>query len=65
MSIQLNHTIVAARDKAASARFLAGLLGLEVGAPYGPFIPVTAMPRSRSGGSAWLNRLLGKQSCFS
>ncbi|MEU1628875.1 VOC family protein [Streptomyces sp. NPDC020096] len=42
MSIQLNHTIVAARDKAASARFLAGLLGLEVGAPYGPFIPVTA-----------------------
>ncbi|WP_128380823.1 VOC family protein [Streptomyces cavernae] len=40
MSVELNHTIVAARDKKASARFLADLLGLEVGAPYGPFIPV-------------------------
>lgn len=40
MSIQLNHTIVAARDKRAAAQFLATILGLEVGAPYGPFIPV-------------------------
>ncbi|WP_326636278.1 VOC family protein [Streptosporangium sp. NBC_01755] len=40
MSVELNHTIVAARDKKASAEFLAGVLGLEVGAPYGPFIPV-------------------------
>ncbi|MEU0741644.1 VOC family protein [Streptomyces sp. NPDC006134] len=40
MTVQLNHTIVAARDKKASARFLAGLLGLEVGPPYGPFLPV-------------------------
>lgn len=41
MAIELNHTIVRARDKQASARFLAELLGLEVGAPFGPFVPVT------------------------
>lgn len=40
MSIELNHTIVAARDKKAAADFLATILGLEVGAPYGPFLPV-------------------------
>ncbi|KUF13078.1 VOC family protein [Streptomyces silvensis] len=41
MTIELNHTIVAAEDKKASARFLADILGLEVGPQYGPFIPVT------------------------
>ncbi|WP_030668483.1 VOC family protein [Streptomyces sp. NRRL B-1347] len=40
MSIQLNHTIVQAEDKAESARFLADILGLEVGPQYGPFVPV-------------------------
>ena len=40
MTVQLNHTIVAAHDKKASARFLAGILGLEVSPQYGPFIPV-------------------------
>ena len=40
MSVELNHTIVAARDKHAAAEFVATILGLEVGAPYGPFIPV-------------------------
>ncbi|MGP4005496.1 VOC family protein [Streptomyces sp. 4N124] len=40
MTVELNHTIVAAHDKKASARFLADILGLEVGPPYGPFIPV-------------------------
>ncbi len=40
MSVELNHTIVAARDKKAAADFLATILGLEVGAPYGPFLPV-------------------------
>ena len=40
MSVQLNHTIVRAVDKDASARFFAELLGLEVGAPAGPFTPV-------------------------
>lgn len=41
MSIELNHTIVTAKDKKESARFLAELLGLEVSPQYGPFIPVT------------------------
>jgi catechol 2,3-dioxygenase-like lactoylglutathione lyase family enzyme len=41
MSIELNHTIVAAKDKKASAQFLADILGLQVGPQYGPFIPVT------------------------
>ena len=41
MSVELNHTIVHARDNRESAEFLAHLLGLEVGAEWGPFIPVT------------------------
>lgn len=40
MPVQLDHTIVTARDKHAAAQFLAGTLGLTVGAPYGPFLPV-------------------------
>jgi catechol 2,3-dioxygenase-like lactoylglutathione lyase family enzyme len=40
MTVQLNHTIVSAHDKQASAHFLAGLLGLEVSPRYGPFLPV-------------------------
>ncbi|MCF2527110.1 VOC family protein [Yinghuangia soli] len=38
--VQLNHTVVYARDRALSAEFLAAVLGLEVGAPFGPFLPV-------------------------
>ena len=40
MSIQLNHIIVPAKEKWASARFLAGILGLEVGPQWGPFVPL-------------------------
>ncbi|MER5214120.1 VOC family protein [Streptomyces sp. NPDC002838] len=40
MTVQLNHTIVAAHDKHASARFLADILGLKMSPQYGPFIPV-------------------------
>ncbi|MEU8488894.1 VOC family protein [Streptomyces sp. NPDC048641] len=40
MAVELNHTIVAAHDTMASARFLADLLGLEVAPEYGPFVPV-------------------------
>ncbi|MFE0252081.1 VOC family protein [Streptomyces sp. NPDC059010] len=40
MTVQLNHTIVAAHDKKASAQFLADVLGLAVSPQYGPFIPV-------------------------
>jgi catechol 2,3-dioxygenase-like lactoylglutathione lyase family enzyme len=40
MSVELNHTIVAAREKKAAAGFFARILGLEVGAPLGPFVPV-------------------------
>ncbi|MBA0053307.1 VOC family protein [Streptomyces sp. AJS327] len=40
MAIQLNHTIVHATDKRASAHHLAHVLGLEVGADTGPFTPV-------------------------
>ncbi|NLU74285.1 VOC family protein [Streptomyces sp. HNM0575] len=40
MAVQLNHTIVHATDKKASAEFLAGLLGLEVQPQFGPFLPV-------------------------
>jgi catechol 2,3-dioxygenase-like lactoylglutathione lyase family enzyme len=40
MSIELNHTIVWSSDKQVSARFLADILGVPVGAPTGPFLPV-------------------------
>jgi catechol 2,3-dioxygenase-like lactoylglutathione lyase family enzyme len=40
MSIVLDHTIVPASDRHAAAAFLAGLLGLRVGEPAGPFVPV-------------------------
>jgi catechol 2,3-dioxygenase-like lactoylglutathione lyase family enzyme len=40
MTIVLNHMIVPAQDKAIAATFLADLLGLRVGEPAGPFIPV-------------------------
>jgi catechol 2,3-dioxygenase-like lactoylglutathione lyase family enzyme len=45
VTVQLNHTIVAAQDKKTSARFLADILGLEVSPQYGPFTPV-AIPNS-------------------
>lgn len=37
MTIQLNHTIVHARDSQASAAFLADILGLPAPTPFGPF----------------------------
>jgi hypothetical protein len=40
MAVQLNHTIVAARDRWESARFLAGLLGRPAPMAYGPFAVV-------------------------
>jgi len=40
MSVELNHIIVPVKDKKASAEFLAGILGLEVGPQWGPFIPL-------------------------
>jgi catechol 2,3-dioxygenase-like lactoylglutathione lyase family enzyme len=42
MAVQLNHTIVAARDREASAAFLAEILGLAAPTPYGPFLVVEA-----------------------
>jgi catechol 2,3-dioxygenase-like lactoylglutathione lyase family enzyme len=41
MAIELNHTIVPAHDPKTSAQFLAGILGLQVGAPVAHFTPVT------------------------
>ncbi|MEI5526464.1 VOC family protein [Streptomyces brasiliscabiei] len=38
--VQLNHIAVYASDRHLSAEFLAAVLGLEVGAPFGPFLPV-------------------------
>src|SRR4051812_36482508 len=42
MAVQLNHTIVAARDKSVSAAFMAEILGLPEPAPFGPFLAVQA-----------------------
>jgi catechol 2,3-dioxygenase-like lactoylglutathione lyase family enzyme len=40
MAVRLNHTIVAARDKGVSARFLTEMLGLPAHAIVGPFAVV-------------------------
>ena len=40
MAVSLNHTIIHSLDRRESAEFLAHILDLEVGAPWGPFIPV-------------------------
>lgn len=40
MSIALNHTIVYAHDRNASAAFLTEILGLPEPAPFGPFLTV-------------------------
>jgi hypothetical protein len=37
MAVELNHTIVASRDKTAAARWLTELLGLPDPQPFGPF----------------------------
>ena len=36
----LNHLIIPAKDKQASAKFLADILGVKVEAPWGHFVPV-------------------------
>lgn len=40
MSVSLNHTIVHAHDKHASAQFLVDILGLEAPTTFGPFVVV-------------------------
>lgn len=40
MSIKLNHTIVHARDKKASADFYAEIFGFDQPVPFGPFLDV-------------------------
>ena len=40
MAIHLNHTIVPAHDKEKSAKFIAGIMGLEYEGLFGPFAPV-------------------------
>ncbi|MET7526355.1 VOC family protein [Streptomyces sp. 900116325] len=39
-AVQLNHTAVYAQDRQLSAEFIAAVLGLQVGALFGPFLPV-------------------------
>ena len=45
MTIQLNHTIVPARDPKVSAQFLAGLLDLPIDPPIARFTPITLANR--------------------
>lgn len=40
MSVQLNHTIVSARDSRRSAEFMAEILGLAAPTRFGPFVVV-------------------------
>ncbi len=40
MTVELNHTIIFAKDKWRSAKFLADILGLEAGPEWSHFVPV-------------------------
>ena len=40
MGVELNHIIIPAKDKRASAEFLAAILGLEAGPEWSIFVPV-------------------------
>jgi catechol 2,3-dioxygenase-like lactoylglutathione lyase family enzyme len=40
MTVELNHTIIPAKDKWLSAKFLADILGLEAGPEWSHFVPV-------------------------
>ena len=40
MAVELNHTIVSAHDKHESAKFIADILGIEVGGEIDPFVQV-------------------------
>jgi len=40
VAVELNHIIVYARDKWASAKFLADILGVEAGPEWAHFVPV-------------------------
>jgi hypothetical protein len=42
MTVKLNHTIVHAEDREATAAFLSEILGLPTPVPYGPFLVVEA-----------------------
>ncbi len=45
MTIELDHTIVPARDKDAAARFFARIFGLDYNGPHGHFAPVEVNDR--------------------
>jgi catechol 2,3-dioxygenase-like lactoylglutathione lyase family enzyme len=45
MPVELNHTIVHCRDRAASANFLTEVLGLAPAEPFGPFLVVEVANR--------------------
>jgi extradiol dioxygenase family protein len=45
MAIELNHTIVHARDKRESASFFVEIFGLEGARPFGPFLDVEVANR--------------------
>ncbi|MFF2082238.1 VOC family protein [Nocardia sp. NPDC058176] len=40
MSVQFNHTVVGCHDKRETVEFWADILGLDIGAESGPFIPI-------------------------
>lgn len=46
MTVELNHTIVSARDNLAAAKFLAEILGLAAPKKWGPFQIVTTDNRT-------------------
>lgn len=40
MPVELNHIILPSKDKAASAAFTTGILGIEAQPQWGPFVPI-------------------------
>jgi catechol 2,3-dioxygenase-like lactoylglutathione lyase family enzyme len=64
MSITLNHTIVPAHDKVASAKFFANLFGLTYGGPMGPFAQVRINDSLTLDFADWRERFNGHHYAF-
>ncbi len=61
MSAELNHTIIPVRDPPASARFLAGILGLPVDPPLAHVAPVTLINGVKDAGITYYADPAGRQ----
>lgn len=64
MTIELNHTIIAAHDRVLSANFLAEILGLPTPVRFGPFMIVKTDNHVSLDFMTTSNEIHPRQGCF-